>query len=61
MREAPRRGHRQNAKPKLHAEWLRPGLVGRERYLRGEEDLRHATLMDFRDAEGGVDIDEHST
>ncbi|MBZ9710480.1 hypothetical protein LB543_27660 [Mesorhizobium sp. ESP7-2] len=29
------------------AEWLKPGLVGRVR--KGEEKLRHAKLLDFRD------------
>lgn len=31
------------------AEWLKPGLVGRVRFLKGEEKLRHAKLLDFRD------------
>ena len=31
------------------AEWLKPGLVGRVRFLKGEEKLRHAMLLDFRD------------
>ncbi|TPM11819.1 ATP-dependent DNA ligase [Mesorhizobium sp. B2-3-11] len=34
---------------KAKAEWLRPGLVGRVRFLKGEEKLRHAKLLDFRD------------
>ena len=38
---------------KLAAEWTRPGLVGRVRYLRGEERLRHATLRDFREEYSG--------
>ena len=25
-------------------EWLKPGLVGRVRHLKGEQQLRHATL-----------------
>jgi hypothetical protein len=29
------------------AEWLKPGLVGRVRFLRGEEKLRHAKLLDY--------------
>jgi ATP-dependent DNA ligase len=29
------------------AEWLKSGLVGRVRFLKGEEKLRHATLKDF--------------
>lgn len=28
------------------AQWVRPGLVGRVRYLKGEGPLRHATLID---------------
>lgn len=37
--------------PKGHkkdkAEWLKPGLVGRVKTLKGEENLRHAKLLDF--------------
>lgn len=29
------------------AEWLKPGLVGRVKYLKGEKKLRHASLKDF--------------
>lgn len=32
---------------KEKAEWLRPGLVGRVKFLKGEERLRHASLRDF--------------
>jgi hypothetical protein len=28
------------------AEWLKPGLVGRVKFLKGEEKLRHASLKD---------------
>ena len=31
------------------AEWVKPGLAGRVRYLKGEEKLRHATLRDIRE------------
>jgi DNA ligase D-like protein (predicted ligase) len=31
------------------AQWTRPGLVGRVRYLKGEGPLRHATLTDLRE------------
>lgn len=31
------------------AEWLKPGLVGRVRFLKGEEKLRHAKLLDYRE------------
>ena len=27
-------------------QWLKPGLVGRVRHLKGEQQLRHATLLD---------------
>lgn len=30
-------------------QWLKPGLIGRVKHLRGEEDLRHASLQDFRE------------
>jgi ATP-dependent DNA ligase len=33
---------------KQKAQWLKPGLIARVRYLRGEEKLRHATVMDVR-------------
>ncbi|MDX8495147.1 ATP-dependent DNA ligase [Mesorhizobium sp. VK22B] len=32
---------------KEKAEWLKPGLVGRVKFLKGEEKLRHASLRDF--------------
>lgn len=32
---------------KEKAEWVKPGLIGRVRTLRGEEKLRHAKLMDW--------------
>jgi DNA ligase D-like protein (predicted ligase) len=31
---------------KENAEWVKPGLVGRVRFLKGEEMLRHATLKE---------------
>ncbi|RWB09936.1 MAG: ATP-dependent DNA ligase [Mesorhizobium sp.] len=34
---------------KERAEWLKPGLVGRVRFLKGEEKLRHAKLLDYRE------------
>lgn len=34
---------------KQKAEWLRPGLVGRVKFHKGEETLRHASLKDIRD------------
>lgn len=30
-------------------QWVHPGLIGRVKHLRGEEDLRHASLQDFRE------------
>ncbi|AZO75008.1 MAG: ATP-dependent DNA ligase [Mesorhizobium sp.] len=34
---------------KEKAQWLTPGLVGRVKFLKGEEKLRHASLKDFRE------------
>ena len=39
------------AKDANRAQWLKPGLVGRVRFLKGEERLRHATLTDWREIE----------
>jgi hypothetical protein len=33
------------------AEWLKQGLVGRVKFLKGEEKLRGASLKDFREAD----------
>ena len=33
-------------------EWLKPGLIARVRYLKGEEMLRHATLQEVRERDG---------
>jgi hypothetical protein len=33
---------------KQNAQWLKPGLIARVRFLRGEEKLRHATVTDVR-------------
>ncbi len=30
-------------------QWVKPGLIVRVKHLRGEEDLRHASLQDFRE------------
>ena len=30
-------------------QWLKAGLVGRVRYLKGEQQLRHATLREIRE------------
>ncbi|WP_244604657.1 MULTISPECIES: ATP-dependent DNA ligase [Mesorhizobium] len=29
-------------------QWVKSGIIGRVKHLRGEEDLRHASLQDFR-------------
>ncbi|RWA94451.1 RNA ligase family protein [Mesorhizobium sp.] len=34
---------------KEKAQWLKPGLIGRVKFLKGEEKLRHASLKDFRE------------
>lgn len=31
------------------SEWLKPGLVGRVKFLKCEEKLHYASLKDFRD------------
>jgi hypothetical protein len=42
-----------NAKPvkgveaKPGTEWLKPGVIGRVRHVKGEETLRHATLQEI--------------
>ncbi|MER9330362.1 hypothetical protein NKJ26_16960 [Mesorhizobium sp. M0152] len=33
-------------------QWVKRGLIGRVKHLRGEEDLRHASLQDFREETG---------
>jgi bifunctional non-homologous end joining protein LigD len=30
-------------------QWVKPGIIGRVKHLCGEEDLRHASLQDFRE------------
>ncbi|WP_095082010.1 RNA ligase family protein [Mesorhizobium sophorae] len=30
-------------------QWVKPGIIGRVKHLRGEDDLRHASLQDFRE------------
>jgi bifunctional non-homologous end joining protein LigD len=32
-------------------QWVKPGIIGRVKHLRGEEDLRHASLQDFREVD----------
>jgi ATP-dependent DNA ligase len=36
-------------KARAGAEWLKPGLVGRVKHLKGEEMLRHASLKTLRE------------
>ncbi|RVC78599.1 ATP-dependent DNA ligase [Mesorhizobium sp. M4A.F.Ca.ET.022.05.2.1] len=38
-----------NGMRRAATQWVRPGLIGRVKHLRGEEDLRHASLQDFRE------------
>jgi hypothetical protein len=40
-------------KVKRGTQWLKPGLVGRARHLKGEQQLRHATLHEIREDCGG--------
>ncbi len=30
-------------------QWVKPGIIARIKHLRGEEDLRHASLQNFRE------------
>ncbi|MDX8496896.1 ATP-dependent DNA ligase [Mesorhizobium sp. VK4C] len=30
-------------------QWVKPGMIGSVKHMRGEEDLRHASLQDFRE------------
>lgn len=43
----------QNAVPMAargpEVEWVKPGITGRVRFLRGEHKLRHATMRDFKE------------
>ncbi|MBZ9674565.1 RNA ligase family protein [Mesorhizobium sp. ES1-1] len=32
-------------------QWVKPGIIARVKHLRGEEDLRHASLLDFSEGE----------
>ena len=36
---------------KRGTEWLKPGLIARGRYLKGEQTLRHATLSEIAETE----------
>lgn len=37
--------------PKPAAEFVRPGMIGRVRHLKGEQKLRHATLREIRETD----------
>ena len=39
-------------KAKPGTEWLKPGLVGRVRHLKGEQQLRHATPRELKGQTG---------
>ena len=41
-------------RPDKNMRWLKPGLVGRVRYLWGSSALRHATIMSFWLEDGSV-------
>ncbi|WP_187331376.1 MULTISPECIES: ATP-dependent DNA ligase [unclassified Mesorhizobium] len=47
VQEAP--GSPPKGMKRLATQWVKPGLIGRVKHLRGEEDLRHASLQDFRE------------
>lgn len=47
VQEAP--GSQPKGMKRLATQWVKPGLIGRVKHLRGEEDLRHASLRDFWD------------
>ncbi|MNU89535.1 putative DNA ligase-like protein [compost metagenome] len=40
------------------ADWLKPGLVASVRHLRGEEGLRHASILDIRDGDEDVPAED---
>jgi bifunctional non-homologous end joining protein LigD len=39
----------EGVKVKRGTQWLKPGLIGRVRHLKGEQQLRHATLREIRE------------
>lgn len=39
---------RERGKPAV-TQWVKPGIKACVKHLRGEEDLRHASLQDFRE------------
>ena len=48
-----------DAKP--GTEWLKPGVVGRVRHLKGEEALRHATLRAVGERKTRTSVLRHKT
>lgn len=48
MQRAPLHSSRLTVTSKRPAtQWVKPGIKARVKHLRGEEDLRHASLQDF--------------
>ncbi|RVC47443.1 MAG: ATP-dependent DNA ligase [Mesorhizobium sp.] len=47
VQEAP--GSQPKGMKRPATQWVKPGLIGRVKHLRGEADLRHASLQDFRE------------
>ena len=45
----PKPGGCRRARSRPATQWVKPGLIGRVKHLRGEEKLRHASLQDFRE------------
>jgi bifunctional non-homologous end joining protein LigD len=43
------KGRRADGMPAGKAEWIKPGLVARVRFLEGEEKLWHVTVKDVRE------------
>jgi bifunctional non-homologous end joining protein LigD len=43
-----RAGHRTLCRKRAATQWVKLGIIGRVKHLRGEEDLQHASLQDFR-------------
>ncbi|CAH2402374.1 hypothetical protein MES5069_310110 [Mesorhizobium escarrei] len=55
MRERLWKRVQEHAGPKRPAtQWVKPGIKARVKHLRGEEDLRHASLQDFWDEESSA-------
>jgi hypothetical protein len=48
-RPRPARQAAAGLKGKGETVWLKPGLIGRVRHLKGEQTLRHATLQEIKE------------